>query len=36
MIMFDNQELLDKFNNNIQMMQIKEISVTTAYKALNW
>ena len=36
MIMFDNQELLDKFNNNIQMMQFKEISVTTAYKALNW
>ena len=36
MIMFDNQELLDKFNNNVQMMQFKEISVTTAYKALNW
>ena len=34
--MFDNQELLVKFNNNIQMMQFKEISVTTAYKALNW
>lgn len=36
MIVFDNQELLDKYNNNVQMMQFKEISVTTAYKALNW
>lgn len=36
MLMFDNQELLDNYNSNVQMMQFKEISVNTAYNALNW